>query len=62
MEGLARRDARVFRLARELDVPIAVAMAGGYGRDIEQTVAVHFNTIRAASENWRRVDIQENSQ
>jgi acetoin utilization deacetylase AcuC-like enzyme len=62
MEGLARRDARVFRLARELDVPIAVAMAGGYGRDIEQTVAVHFNTIRAAGENWRRVDIQENSQ
>jgi acetoin utilization deacetylase AcuC-like enzyme len=62
MEGLARRDARVFRLARELDVPVAVAMAGGYGHDIEQTVAVHFNTIRAASENWRRADIRENGQ
>lgn len=59
MDGLARRDARVFRLARDLDIAVAVAMAGGYGRDIEQTVAVHFNTIRAARENWRRMGFQE---
>ena len=54
--GLVRRDERVFDLARELDVPIAVAMAGGYGHDMEQTVAVHFNTVCAARDHWRRRD------
>jgi acetoin utilization deacetylase AcuC-like enzyme len=52
-EGLARRDARVFGFARRLRLPVAVAMAGGYGHDIEQTVAVHFNTVRAACDDWR---------
>lgn len=61
-EGLARRDARVFRLARDLGVPVAVAMAGGYGNDIEQTVTVHFNTIRAARANWRPADTGESGQ
>jgi len=51
-DGLLRRDERVFGLARELGVPIAVAMAGGYGHDVEQTVAVHFNTVRAARKSW----------
>jgi acetoin utilization deacetylase AcuC-like enzyme len=50
--GLLRRDEMVFELARRLDVPIAVTMAGGYGHDIEQTVAVHFNTVRAARASW----------
>jgi acetoin utilization deacetylase AcuC-like enzyme len=53
IDGLARRDERVFGFAQRLGVPIAVAMAGGYGHDIEQTVAVHFNTVRAARESWR---------
>jgi acetoin utilization deacetylase AcuC-like enzyme len=51
--GLAVRDERVLSFARELGIPIAVAMAGGYGHDIEQTVAVHFNTVRVARESWR---------
>jgi acetoin utilization deacetylase AcuC-like enzyme len=54
-EGLVLRDERVFDLARRLGIPIAVAMAGGYGHDIEQTVAVHFNTVRAATMHWRRL-------
>jgi acetoin utilization deacetylase AcuC-like enzyme len=48
LSGMRERDARVFALARRLDVPIAVAMAGGYGRDIEVTVEVHLNTVREA--------------
>jgi len=52
-DGLERRDRRVFDLARDLDVPIAVTMAGGYGRDIEQSVTVHMNTVRAACDLWR---------
>jgi acetoin utilization deacetylase AcuC-like enzyme len=52
--GMAARDARVFDLAFSLRVPIAVAMAGGYGRDIDVTVDVHFNTVRAAWRHWQR--------
>jgi acetoin utilization deacetylase AcuC-like enzyme len=40
-EGLARRDAMVFALARRLGVPIVVTLGGGYGRDIERTIAGH---------------------
>lgn len=52
--GMAERDARVFDLAYRLGVPIAVAMAGGYGRDIDVTVDVHFNTVLAAWRHWQR--------
>ena len=52
-EGLARRDEHVFALASRLGIPIAVAMAGGYGHDIDDTVAIHFNTVRVACESWR---------
>lgn len=47
-EGMAERDARVFAFARRLGLPIAVAMAGGYGHDVDVTVGVHLNTVRAA--------------
>ncbi len=50
--GMAARDRRVFEFASELDVPIAVAMAGGYGRDISTTVDVHFSTVRTALSFW----------
>lgn len=52
--GMAARDARVFDLAFRLGAPIVVAMAGGYGRDIDVTVDVHFNTVRAAWLHWQR--------
>jgi acetoin utilization deacetylase AcuC-like enzyme len=51
-EGLAARDGRVFDFVRRLGIPVAVTMAGGYGHDIEQTVEVHLNTIRAAASLW----------
>lgn len=50
--GMQARDERVFRFAADLGVPIAVAMAGGYGRDIATTVAVHLNTVSAALALW----------
>jgi acetoin utilization deacetylase AcuC-like enzyme len=48
-EGLAERDRLVFRRCHEAGLPVAVTMAGGYGRDIEDTVAVHFGTVQAAA-------------
>jgi acetoin utilization deacetylase AcuC-like enzyme len=53
-EGMRARDQRVFDLAERLAVPIAVAMAGGYGHDLATTVAVHLNTVRAAFDAWKR--------
>jgi len=52
-DGLRARDARVFGLAAGLRVPIAVTMAGGYGHDIDATVQLHLNTVRAASDHWQ---------
>jgi acetoin utilization deacetylase AcuC-like enzyme len=50
--GMRERDARVFALARELRIPVAVAMAGGYGRELPVTVEVHLNTVREAFAHW----------
>ncbi len=44
--GMAARDRRVFDLLRQHRVPVAVTMAGGYGRDIHTTVAVQLRTVQ----------------
>ena len=44
--GLARRDVMVLESAREVGIPIAVTIAGGYGRNIDTTVAIHLATAR----------------
>lgn len=51
--GLAERDRRVFAALRERRVPVAVSMAGGYGRRVESTVAVHRRTLQEALASWR---------
>ena len=51
--GLAERDRRVFDFLRARRVPVAVTMAGGYGREIETTVAIHLRTVQLALEAWR---------
>jgi acetoin utilization deacetylase AcuC-like enzyme len=48
-EGLAERDRMVLSSLRELGIPTAIAMAGGYGRDIEDTVTIQVETIRTAA-------------
>jgi acetoin utilization deacetylase AcuC-like enzyme len=47
-DGLARRDALVLAACREVGLPVAITIAGGYGRDIADTVRVHLNTVRVA--------------
>jgi acetoin utilization deacetylase AcuC-like enzyme len=51
-EGLAERDRRVFAACRARGIPVAVSMAGGYGRDIDITVGVHLRTLQTALESW----------
>jgi acetoin utilization deacetylase AcuC-like enzyme len=48
-EGLRRRDELVIRAVRAAGVPLVVVLAGGYARRVEDTVAIHCATIRAAS-------------
>ena len=50
LEGLEKRDRLVFEKARERSIPVAVALAGGYARRLEDTVQIHSNTIRVAKE------------
>ena len=51
-DGLARRDAMVIGACREIGLPVAITIAGGYGRDIMDTVQVHATTARIAA-SWR---------
>ncbi len=51
--GLADRDRRVFGACRARGIPVAVSMAGGYGRDIDITVGVHLRTLQLAFESWQ---------
>ena len=48
--GLKRRDREVFESARSRSIPVTTALAGGYARRVEDTVAIHVNTIIAARE------------
>ncbi|HNP72274.1 MAG TPA: histone deacetylase, partial [Kouleothrix sp.] len=47
--GLAERDRMVFEYCRGAGLPVAISMAGGYARDIADTVDIHFATVSAAA-------------
>ncbi len=51
--GMAERDRRVFAALAARRIPVAVSMAGGYGRDIATTVAVHRQTLLEAVGAWQ---------
>ena len=44
--GLATRDSMVAQMIRSFGVPCVVTMAGGYANDINDSVAIHANTVR----------------
>lgn len=48
-EGMAARDRFVLAACRRAGLPVAVTMAGGYGRDITTTVALYFQTVQIAA-------------
>lgn len=49
-EGLARRDVLVLQHCREVGIPVAITIAGGYGRDVDTTVSLHAQTARIAAQ------------
>jgi acetoin utilization deacetylase AcuC-like enzyme len=47
-DGMRLRDEKVFQYALSKKLPVAMSMAGGYGKDIESTIDIHFQTIKTA--------------
>lgn len=50
--GLAKRDKMVLDFAKVNSIPIAIAMAGGYARNVEDIVDIHAATVQLASQYW----------
>lgn len=53
-DGLEARDRRVFDWAWQRRIPLAFAMAGGYGRRLDDTVQAQLNTWRVAWQYHQR--------
>ncbi|HEY6579537.1 MAG TPA: histone deacetylase [Rubrobacter sp.] len=47
--GLAERDRMVLETCRDRGIPVTVTMAGGYAREVKDTVDVHFQSIKCAA-------------
>ncbi len=52
-DGLKRRDEMVLKFARDVGTPIVTTMSGGYAAEIDDTVDIHCNTIRAVKRVFR---------
>ena len=50
IDGLRNRDAYVLRECFEREIPVVTVMSGGYGKDINDTIEIHCNTIRVVKE------------
>jgi len=50
IDGLRERDAYVLRACYEREIPLVTVMSGGYGKDIDDTIEIHCNTIRMVKE------------
>ncbi|MBZ5567486.1 MAG: histone deacetylase [Acidobacteriia bacterium] len=48
IEGLKQRDEFVFHVAKTRGIPVMVTLAGGYAQDLDDTIAIHSNTVAAA--------------
>jgi acetoin utilization deacetylase AcuC-like enzyme len=48
IDGLRDRDAYVLNECYDRELPVLTVMSGGYGKDINDTIEIHCNTIRTA--------------
>jgi acetoin utilization deacetylase AcuC-like enzyme len=51
LHGLAQRDRFVLSTCRAENIPVAVAMAGGYAPNIDDIVQIHLQTVRLCAEH-----------
>jgi len=59
LHGLEQRDRLVFQKARAKNIPVAVTLAGGYARHVEDTVRIHATSVRVAMEFAGRLPIDD---
>ncbi|UCE51644.1 MAG: hypothetical protein JSV31_20610 [Desulfobacterales bacterium] len=45
INGLARPDQLVFQYCFETGLPVGVTLAGGYARQVQDTVDIHYQTV-----------------
>ena len=50
-DGLEDRDRRVIKWCQDHGIPLAIAMGGGYARQVSDIVDIHVSTVRMASKN-----------
>lgn len=50
LEGVRQRDEFVFTTLKQNNIPVTVAMGGGYSPDVKTIVEAHCNTFRTAAE------------
>lgn len=48
--GLVKRDRLVFSLCGEVGIPVAVTMSGGYADCVDDSVDIHYQTIKIAAQ------------
>lgn len=51
--GMLARDQQVLDFLRQRRIPVALSMAGGYGRELSTTVACQVATLEAAARSWQ---------
>jgi acetoin utilization deacetylase AcuC-like enzyme len=56
--GLACRDEMVLSACKRAGLPVAVTMAGGYAKEVSDTVDIHFQTLQIAKEYQRNDHLQ----
>ena len=56
--GLKRRDQMVLESCHQARLPVAITMAGGYAREVTDTVDIHFQTLQIAKEVQRNDHLQ----
>ncbi len=61
MKGLRERDEKVIKFAKERHIPIVTVMSGGYALDINDTVEIHANTIRAVKKIFAEPQVRQTS-
>ena len=54
--GLAERDRIVFEACWRAGLPVTTVMAGGYAREVRDTVDIHFQTVRTAVQIAERMN------
>lgn len=54
--GLAQRDEIVFEACQRAGLPAAIVMGGGYAKQIDDTVDIHFQTLKIAARRQQAYD------